>query len=65
MKYIIVFPRGDKTRLCVAYTQTYEYCDYDRASRKEFDDEEEAVAYGKQLAREHGLVYEGSDGFLD
>lgn len=40
MKYIIVFPRSDKTRLCVVWTETYKYGDYDRASRREFDEEE-------------------------
>jgi len=65
MRYIIVFPRGDKTRLCVAHASTIEYRDYDRASRQEFEDEAEAVAYAKQLDREHNRIYEGSDGFLD
>lgn len=67
--YIIIFPSGDKTKLSTTYLTSctyYEKNDYAVASRHEFTDEDEAINYCKQLAKENNLIYDGDDdGFLD
>ena len=68
-KFYIVFPSGEKTKLSVVELSdacNYEINDYDRASRREFTDEQICIVYAKSLAKQHGLKYNGdSDGFLD
>jgi hypothetical protein len=63
--YIIVYPRGDRSRLAVVEivpALDYEKGDYAIASRKEFfGDNEGACKYARELARENGLSYEGSN----
>lgn len=58
--YYIVYPRGDKTKLCIVNIDNaclYEIHDYAVASRKEFqdDDKEEVIDYAKNLAQRHNL----------
>lgn len=66
--WIIVFPRGERSRLSVVEiceALHYEKADYAIASREEFyGDPRGAHEYAKQLAAENGLIYE-HDGVLD
>lgn len=67
--FFIIFPSGDRTKLKVTSLNTYMYYekdDYAVASRHEWNNEEEAITYAKELAEKNGLIYEGnSDGYLD
>ena len=67
MSYYIIFPSGDKTRIRVKEIEySHEVHDYALASRRDFDDVGDAVEYAKQLAKEHGKIYDGDDeGYLD
>lgn len=67
--YFIIYPYGDKTKLSVTSLNQYMYYEKDEyavASRREWDNEEEAIVYAKQLAKEHGLQYVGDkNDYLD
>jgi hypothetical protein len=69
--YIIVYPRGDRTKLSLAeicFGMEYEKSDYSIASRKEFyEDLPGAVEYIRELARKHDLSLEldSDHDFLD
>lgn len=67
--YFIIYPSGDRTKLSVTSLNQYmlyEKSDYAVASRLEFDNSDEAVAYAKELAKEHALQYIGDeDNYLD
>lgn len=69
MSYFIIYPSGDRSKLSIVELDDcmrYELSDYAVASRKEFYENEEAVEYAKQLAKENDLQYEGdNDGYLD
>jgi hypothetical protein len=69
MAFFIIYPSGDKSKLGVielSEHMKYELSDYAVASRKEFSENEEAIEYAKQLAKENNLQYEGdNDGYLD
>mgnify|MGYP006381573899 CR=1 FL=1 len=67
--YFIVYPGGDRTKLSVCHESTYteyEIKYYDLASRKRWDNPEEANTYCKTLAKENNLIYvNDDDGYLD
>jgi len=69
--WIIVYSRGNRNVLAIAeicFGMEYEKDDYAIASRKEFyDDEQGAIDYCKQLARERGLSFDidGHHDYLD
>jgi hypothetical protein len=67
--WIIVYPRGDKSALKVVEitpSESHEKGDYAIASRKEFlGDEAAACEYARDLAKQNGLSYEGSNGDHD
>lgn len=67
--FFIIFPHGDRTRLCVTSLTSYMYYekgDYSVASRHEWKNKLEAIEYAKNLAMLNGLIYEGDkDGYLD
>jgi len=69
MTYFIIFPGGDRSKLSVAELSNdmlYEKSEYAVASRQEFYENDEAVKYAKELAKENNLLYEGdSNGYLD
>ena len=66
LDYMIIYPRGDRSRLAVAQVRDYEQSDWALASRRTFgDDREAAVEYMIELAEEHGLNYEGQHHYLD
>lgn len=71
-QWIIIYPKGNKTKLDMALAFFWEFGDWSRASRQVFECEnrEEAKEYGRQLAKEHGLeavgeLYDKEDDFLD
>lgn len=60
--WIIVYPRGDMTKLSVAElcdSTEHEMSDYSLASRNKYRDKEQCVSRAKQLAHQNGLVYVG------
>lgn len=64
IRYFIVYPRGDKTKLSIislGYNSLYELDDYAVASRKDFLDIEDAVEYAKDLAKKHNLELNSSE----
>ena len=69
--WIVIYPRGDRTKISVAEifrSSSYEKDEYDLASRRELASEIEAAAYGRSLAKIHGLAFAGkshTDGILD
>jgi hypothetical protein len=65
--YIIVYPRGDKSKIAVACAQSFDVPDYSLASRQRFDEATEACTYARQLAKTHGKTYEpyNDDGVED
>jgi hypothetical protein len=61
---IIVYPRGDKTRLSFGICFDYEEDEYSIASRRRFsypDQQKEALEYGLQLAKENNLEIDCSN----
>lgn len=56
LNYMVIYPRGDRSKLDVAYVRDYEKDEWDLASRREFDSEEEAKEYALELANQHGLA---------
>lgn len=63
-QYIIVYPSGHRNRLAVVEICAgleYEKSDYAIASRQEFDTEEAAILYAKELAHEHGKKFESDE----
>ena len=65
LDYMIIYPRGDRSRLAVAQVRDYERRDWALASRRCFDDRQSAEDYMKELADKHGLGYEGQNHYLD
>lgn len=70
-KFFIIYPGGVKHKLSVLElndSMYYERHEYAMASRKEFDDEEEATDYARNLAHLHDKEFvDDSDGnaYLD
>lgn len=59
MIYIIVYPCGNTKKLTVAEISEgceHEISDYSVASRRRFNNEDDANAYAKELARDNGLI---------
>lgn len=60
LKYHIVYPRGDKSRLAVVEivdALSYELSDYSVASRQSFDTYKDAADYAKELAEKNNKTY--------
>lgn len=53
--YMVIYPRGNRRKLDVAYVRDYEKADWDLASRLCFADEDEAKAYALELSAKHGI----------
>lgn len=62
--WMIIYPRGDRTRLDVAQVQDYEKDEWDLASRETFIFEYDAREYMNELASENGIRSPGP-AFLD
>lgn len=65
LAYMIVYPRGDRSRLCVAHVYWWEESEYDIASLKRFDDYHEAHVYMGCLVKKHGLNNQSEQKLLD
>ncbi|MEG1369263.1 MAG: hypothetical protein RSC74_09235, partial [Hydrogenoanaerobacterium sp.] len=64
LKYYIVYPRGDKSKLSIISlgdSDSYELADYAVASRRDFDDVLEVIEYARDLARKNGLELSSSE----
>lgn len=61
MFYMVIYPRGDRTKLDVGHVVDYERDDWSLASRIEFDSEAEAAVHALTLARKFDLDYVGPD----
>lgn len=57
--YIIIYGDETKTTLDIAQDFSWEFKHYRMASEKVFQDEKEAIKYAIELAKRHGLKYEG------
>lgn len=55
----VIYPRGDRNLLSVAWVRDYQEDEWALASRQVFDDEEEAWEHCRKLAEENGLEVEG------
>ena len=53
--YMVIFPRGNRRYLDVAYVRWYQEDEWALASRRRFETEEEALEYAHELSDEHGI----------
>lgn len=53
--YMVVYPKGNRELLDTAYVIDYREDEFDLASRKRFETDEEAQAYARELSGKHGL----------
>ena len=60
--YMIVHTRGG---LDFAEMQWFDEDDYSLASKTKFDNEQDAINYGRALAENNGLTWHGELGILD
>lgn len=58
-RYIIVYPKGDKSKLSIALSWDYEEKEYAIASRRWFNRQNDAIIYAKDLAKENNKLYNG------
>lgn len=63
--WMVIYPRGNRHCLDIAQVRDYEKSDWDLASRREFEDEDECRDYMIELAERHNLRYAGSRAYLD
>lgn len=67
--WMIVYPAGDRTRLCIAQVWSYERGEYALASERYFENtnegKEECREYMIKLADKHDLDYSGKKWTLD
>lgn len=63
--WMVIYPRGNRKTLDIAQVRDYEKSDWDLASQREFDDEDECRDYMKELADRHNLRYDGDTAYLD
>ena len=65
LSWMVIYPSGNRNYLDIAQVRDYEKSDWDLASKREFDDEEECREYMVQLAQENSLRYPGGNAYLD
>ncbi len=63
--YMVIYPRGNRKLLDTAYVRFYEEADWDLASKRRFETEEEAETYAKELSDRHGIPFRASTAYLD
>jgi hypothetical protein len=61
----VIYPGGDRNMLSIAFVYSDEESDYDIASRKEFDTEEECEEYAIALVHKYSLKYKQEQKYLD
>jgi hypothetical protein len=58
VKYILVYPRGDKTKITVVDCQYYwQYNEYSRVTPKVYDLRDEAILEARRLAEKYQREY--------
>lgn len=66
LNYMVVYPKGDRTRLSVAQVLDYEQSDWALASMQKFGYDKQACReYMIELAEKHNLDYDGKQHLLD
>lgn len=65
LAYMVIYPRGDRSRLDVALVYDYEQDEWDLASLARFDEQVTAEAYMEKLARQHNLHTRPTQKLLD
>ena len=55
--YLIVYPKGDRTKLTVAEAQRFDKSGYDLASETEFAAQAEAEQHARSLAKAHEKTF--------
>ncbi len=69
LRYFIVYPKGDESKLTVAQDEGYKRDEWALASKKEFDELNDAIAYARALAAQYDKQYVpsgiGGHNFLD
>lgn len=65
--FIIVYPCGDRSKLCVAEAQDFDMIDYESglASRYWFYEMKNAIEYASDLAKKNNLHFLNQSNFLD
>jgi len=67
--WMVIYPRGDRTRLSIACVVDCELNDWALASERQFanssEGEQECRAYMEKLGQKHGLSYPKRDDYLD
>lgn len=63
--WMVIYPRGDRSRLSVAQVQDCEINDWALASAQTFHDEEDCREHMVYLANRHGLRYNRQQDYLD
>ena len=59
--YRVVYPKGDRTQLTVAFVIDYEVDDWAIASSQEFQEETLAIEHMKILGQKNGLKFKGDN----
>lgn len=55
LKWMVIYPMGNKSTLDIAQVLDYEQDDWGLASFKRFDNEEEACSYAWELSKKSGI----------
>jgi hypothetical protein len=67
--WMVIFPRGDRTRLSIACVVDCELNDWALASERQFpntpEGEEDCRTHMEELGKKHGLSYPVKNGYLD
>jgi len=59
--YRVIYPRGDKSKLAVAFVLDYEESEWKLASTKIFDECADCKTYAKSLALKYSKEYDGGE----
>ncbi len=65
LSWMVIYPRGDRSRLSIAQVRDYEKDEWALASRQTFEEENDARDYMIKLATANGLPYKGQTFYLD
>lgn len=65
LKYYVIYPGGDRSKLKVTNIFEEDLSDYALASRHFFDEETYALNYARELAKKHNKQFVGDPDYLD
>jgi hypothetical protein len=63
--WMVIYPMGNRKVLDIAQVRDYEKSDWDLASQREFEEENECKEYMIKLANRNSLRYSGDTAYLD